>query len=174
MLCPICLNTAHRFGRDRNGNQRFQCLACRRTFTDPNRPPEDRRRLPADRAVYCLCMLLEGVSVRSTERLTRVHRDTILRTMVEAGERCQRFLDHAIQGAPVDDVQADEVWAFIGCKEKTRERQNYAEWFGDAYCFTALERDTKLILTWHLGKRRRPTPTCSRRSWLARRAAGSS
>ena len=91
--------------------------------------------------------------------------------MVEAGERCQRFLDHAIQGVPVDDVQADEVWAFIGCKEKTRERQNYAEWFGDAYCFTALERDTKLILTWHLGKRS-PADTDLFAEKLARETSG--
>jgi len=41
----------------------------------------------------------------------------------------------------------------VGCKEKTRERNNYAEYFGDAYCFTAIERDTKLMIAWHLGKR---------------------
>ena len=85
-----------------------------------------------------------------------------------------RFLGRVIQGIAVEDVQADEVWAYVGCKEKTRERQNYAEWFGDAYCFTAIERSTKLIITWHLGKRIPADTDCSRRSWPARRAGGSS
>jgi IS1 family transposase len=98
-------------------------------------------------------MLLEGVSVRSIERLTGVHRDTILSLMVTTGCHCQRFLEAEIRQAPVNDVQADEIWAFVGCKERVRERSNYAEWFGDAYCFTALERDTKLVISWHLGKR---------------------
>jgi IS1 family transposase len=103
--------------------------------------------------------------------LTRIHRDTILRTLVDAGERCQRFLDREVQRVPVDDVQADELWSFVGCKEKTRERQNYAELFGDAYCFTALERDTKMILAWHLGKRS-PADTMLFAEKLARATSG--
>jgi IS1 family transposase len=98
-------------------------------------------------------MILEGVSVRSTERLTGTHRDTILATMVAAGERCQHFLETAVRGVAVLDVQADEVWGFVGCKEKTRERRDYPDDMGDAYCFTALERASKFIITWHLGKR---------------------
>jgi len=152
MFCPTCGLPARRFGFNRNGSQRYRCADCG-TFTDEETRPPDGRVLSPDKAVYCLRMLLEGVSVRSTERLTSVHRDTILRALVDAGERCQRFLDREVWRVPVNDVQADEIWSFIGCKEKTRERHNYAEIFGDAYCFTALERDTKMILTWHLGKR---------------------
>ena len=171
MLCPVCSHPARRFGRDRNGNQRFQCLVCRRTFSDPSRPPEDRRRVPRDRAVLCVRMLLEGCSIRSTERLTQTHRDTIMGLLVDAGERCQRFLDREVQRVPVDDVQADEIWGFVGCKEKTRERRNYAELFGDAYCFTALERSTKMIIAWHLGKRS-PADTDLFAEKLARATSG--
>jgi IS1 family transposase len=53
----------------------------------------------------------------------------------------------------VEDVQADEIWGFVNCKERTRERRNFGQDRGDAYAFTAIERTTKLILTWHLGKR---------------------
>ena len=153
MLCPFCGQSARHFGRNRNGSQRYQCLACRLTFTDEDTRPEDRRCLSSDRAVFCLRLLLEGTSIRSVERLTGIHRDTIMAMLVETGERCQRFLERTIRDVPVADVQADEIWAFIGCKEKTRERNNYAEYFGDAYCFTAIERDTKLMIAWHLGKR---------------------
>jgi transposase-like protein/IS1 family transposase len=171
MFCPDCREPARRFGFNRNGSQRYRCNGCARTFTDEETRPPDRRQLSADRGVFCLRLLLEGTSIRSAERLTGVHRDTIIGAMVEAGERCQTFLDRALVGVPVEDVQADEVWAFVGCKEKTRERSNYAAWFGDAYCFTALERTTKLIITWHLGKRS-PADTELFAEKLARAMAG--
>jgi transposase-like protein/IS1 family transposase len=171
MFCALCHFPARRFGRNRNGSQRYRCNACARTFTDEETRPVDGRRLPFGRAVLSLRMLLEGMSVRSTERLTGIHRDTIIGAMVEAGEHCQRFLDREIQGVAAEDVQADEVWAFVGCKEKTRERSNYAEWFGDAYCFTALERSTKLIIVWHLGKRS-PADTDLFAEKLARATSG--
>lgn len=93
------------------------------------------------------------MSVRSTMRLTGVDKRTILRLLVKVGTACQRFLETEIHRIEVQDVQCDEIWGFIGCKEKTRLRNNYAEIFGDAYCFTAIERDTKLMVAWHLGKR---------------------
>jgi transposase-like protein len=109
MLCSLCQRPARRFGRNRNSSQRYRCAACHRTFTDEVTRPTDRRRVPLQRAVLCLRMLLEGNSVRSTERLTETHRDTVLRWMVEAGTDCQRFLETAVRGVVVDDVQADEI-----------------------------------------------------------------
>ncbi len=73
--------------------------------------------------------------------------------LVLVGERCERFMEHAIKDVPVEDVQADEIWGFVGCKRRTQKRLNKGEEFGDAYCFTAVERRTKLLLVWHLGKR---------------------
>jgi IS1 family transposase len=98
-------------------------------------------------------MLLEGTSIRSVERLTGVNRNTIMSLLVRIGERCHRLLEETVCGIAVEDVQADEIWAFIGCKEKTWMRNNYAEYFGDAYCSAAIERSTKVIISWHLGKR---------------------
>lgn len=153
MQCPTCQTEARKFGKNRNGSQRYQCLACRRTFTPAGDRPLGDMRLEPERAVMVLRMLLEGMSIRSVERLTGVNRNTVMSLLVLVGKRCQRFLDVTVNGLSVDDVQADEIWAFVGCKEKTRERSDYAEWYGDAYCFTALERSTKMIITWHLGKR---------------------
>src|SRR5437899_1143623 len=142
MLCPICQGETRRFGRNRNGSQRYRCDACERTFTDEATRPVDRRYLAQDKTVLCLRMLLEGNSVRSIERLTGVHRDTILNAMVEAGEKCQRLLETVVRRVPAQDVQADDIWGFVNCKEKTRQRKGYGETFGDAYCFTAIERHT--------------------------------
>ena len=157
MLCPICHNPARRFGKNRNGSQRWHCVTCNRTFTIGDE--RDRRRVPADRALLGLRLLLEGNSVRSTERITRTHRDTILRMVVDHGTRCAAFLSRKVRGVAVKSVECDEVWSFIGCKEKTRVRLNYPESVGDCYTWTALERFTKLLLAYHVGKR---TPESAR------------
>ncbi|MSQ94186.1 MAG: IS1 family transposase [Gemmataceae bacterium] len=103
-----------------------------------------------------LNMLLEGSSIRSLERVHHVGRNTIIAAMVAAGEKCQAFMEKKVQDVPVKDVQCDEIWGFVAMKEKTRLRLKREESVGDVWCFTAIERHTKLILTWHVGKR---TPT---------------
>jgi transposase-like protein/IS1 family transposase len=154
MFCPYCQGHTRKFGKNRNGSQRYRCDACKRTLTDAETRPVDRRRLAEDKAVIMLRMVLEGMSVRSTERLTQVHRDTILATMVDAGKRCKAFMEKFIQGVQVDDVQADEIWSFVGAKQKTCDRQGCDDSErGDSWCFVGMTRYTKLVLAWHLDKR---------------------
>jgi transposase-like protein/IS1 family transposase len=153
MLCSLCQSDCRRFGKNRNGSQRFRCGACAKTFTDEATRPHDNRCLPTDKLTLCLRLLLEGNSVRSVERITGVHRDTIIAAMIAAGEKCKRFLEKKIKKLNVDDVQCDEIWSFIHCKEKTRLRKRYAEDRGDCYTFTAIDRHTKLLIAWHVGKR---------------------
>jgi transposase-like protein/IS1 family transposase len=154
MFCPFCQGPTRRFGYNRNGSQRYRCDRCVRTFTDHQTRPVDGRFVPNETIILCLRMLLEGNSLRSTERLTGVRRETIIDRLVKAGRKCQRFLEMVVQDVPVQDIQADEIWGFVFCKEKTRERSGrIPDGCGDAYCFTALERTTKMIVAWHLGKR---------------------
>jgi len=96
---------------------------------------------------------LEGMSVRSAERITGVHRDTILSLLVLAGERCQRLMDEKIKNMVVRDVEVDEIWGFVGKKEGHIRPEDKDAKVGDAYCFIAMERNTKLVLTYELGKR---------------------
>jgi IS1 family transposase len=111
-------------------------------------------RIDIERAEMCLRMLLEGNSVRSTERLTGTHRDTILRLLVLIGERAKAFMADVVYKQFVADVEIDEIWGYVGCKEKTRVRHDYGEeTCGDFYCFTGMERTSKLMLAYHLGKR---------------------
>jgi IS1 family transposase len=110
-------------------------------------------RLPLDQAVSILQLLLEGMSVRSAERITGVHRDTILSLLVLAGERCQRLMDEKIKNMVVRDVEVDEIWGFVGKKEGHIRPEDKDAKVGDAYCFIAMERNTKLVLTYELGKR---------------------
>ncbi len=158
MTCHYCRTTCKRFGRHRNGLQRFRCNQCRKTFTEEHERPLDEMRLPVDKAVSVLKLLLEGMSIRSVERVTGVHRDTILRLLVLAGERCQALMLEKIVNLPVKDVQVDEIWGYVFKKEghKWDHEKNNDE-IGDSYCFVGIERTTKLILAWHLGKRDAPS-----------------
>jgi transposase-like protein/IS1 family transposase len=154
MTCHSCRIVCKRFGKHRNGLQRFRCNQCAKTFTEDHEQPLGDMRLPMDKAEMILKLLLEGMSVRSAERITGVHRDTILRLLVLAGERCQRFMDEKIKNLNVRDVEMDEIWGFVQKKEghKMPSEKNIAE-IGTAYCFVGMERNTKLILAHHLGKR---------------------
>lgn len=158
MTCHSCQSVCKRFGRHRNGLQRFRCRQCKRTFTEEHEKPLDEMRLSPDRAVAVLQLLLEGMSIRSVERVRSIHRDTILKLLVLAGERCQRLLRERIKGLKVEDVQCDEIWGYVGKKEAHKwPFEKDAAGLGDAYCFIAVERGTKLILTYHLGKRDMPS-----------------
>jgi transposase-like protein/IS1 family transposase len=154
VTCHNCNSLCKRFGKHRNGLQRFRCDQCAKTFTEEHTRPLDEMRLPLDKAVSILQLLLEGMSVRSIERVTEVHRDTILRLLVLAGERCQRLMDEKIKNVDARDVEVDEIWGYVFKKEghKWDHEQNNTE-IGDAYCFVAMERNTKLVLTHYLGKR---------------------
>jgi hypothetical protein len=74
-------------------------------------------RLPLDKAESVLKLLVEGMSVRSVERATGVHRDTILRLPVLAEERCERLMQRKIEAVNVRDVEVDEIWGFVQKKE---------------------------------------------------------
>jgi transposase-like protein/IS1 family transposase len=153
MLCPTCQQEARRFGRNRNGSQRFVCNQCHKTFTDPDSEAPDRRCVDPAQVTMALRMLLEGTSIRSAERLTGISRQTIIEAMLEAAHLCQRLMDKVLESVPVLDVEADEIWGFVGCKERSKERNGRGHEDGDTWCYVAIERNTKIILTWHVGKR---------------------
>src|SRR5437667_3913689 len=156
MRCPTCDQEARKFGKDRHGNQRGQCQACDKTFSDRPPNPLDEMRLPLDKALLCLQLLTEGNSIRSTVRISGVAKATVTALLVSVGQKCEAFLQDRLQEIEAVDVQADEIWGFVRMKEKTAGKKNLAtEKLGDAYCFIAIERHTKLILAWYLGKRDR-------------------
>lgn len=154
MPCPHCASERiQRFGRDRKQQQRFRCQDCRKTFIPPHPKPLGSMRVDQDKAVFALRLLLEGMSIRATERMTGLHRDTLCALVLHVGQRCCRFLDRTIRNVPVREVECDELWGFVGMKEKTRQRLGRGEEFGDLYCYVAMERNTKVVLCFRVGKR---------------------
>jgi IS1 family transposase/transposase-like protein len=140
-------------GKDHLGQQRLQCLLCGKKFIDRSARPLGDMRIDHAKAVMVLRLMLEGCSLRTINRLTSVPRNTIADLLLLIGERCQKFLKHRIREIQTGDVQVDELWAFIGCKEKYRQAMKRNEELGDSYTFLAIDRTSKLILTHQIGKR---------------------
>jgi IS1 family transposase len=109
--------------------------------------------LPHDTRRQILHMLIEGNSIRSTERLTGVHRDTILRLLVVAGNECGDMLYHRMRGLSLRHVEVDEIWTFVGIKQAHIPADGRDEFIGDQYIFVAIDQDTKLVPTFTIGKR---------------------
>ncbi len=109
-------------------------------------------RTSTDAAARALHCLLEGCSIRSTERLTGLNRNTIMRVLLVAGERSARLMDVRMRGLHTRYLQVDEIWTFVQKKKRNRRSDDSPE-VGDAWVFVALDEETKLIPTFFVGKR---------------------
>lgn len=108
--------------------------------------------LSFDQQVRAIGALTEGCSIRSVERLTNIHRDTIMRLGVRIGEGCKRLHDGMMRDLQVSTIELDEQWAFIGKKQKNVTDYDSPE-LGDCYFFTAIAANQKTILSYAVGKR---------------------
>lgn len=154
MNCQNCNGETKKFGKDRKGNQRFRCLSCGKTAIQPYDKPLDEMRLPIEKAVMVLRLLVEGNSIRSTERITGVEKKTIISLLLKVGDKCERLFETHMRNLKVADVQADEIWGFVQMKDKTRKSLGKdEEGLGDAYTWIGMESNSKLVFAWHLGKR---------------------
>jgi len=151
MTCHNCRTECRKFGKRQN-RQRYQCSQCRKVFTDARDNTLDGMYLPIEKAETVLALMLEGNSVSSVERVTGIHKATILKLLVMAGEKCERIMADKVRNIEVRDVELDEVWSWIGCKQK-RVRPEDDQNRGDCYVFVGIERHSKLVLNITMGKR---------------------
>ena len=97
-------------------------------------------------------------SLRSTERITGLDINTLMKILVKAGEKCEKLMGRTLVNIPVKDVQVDEIWGYVGKKEAHKlPMESDDDSIGDAYCFMAIERNTKLVLNFALGRRTQET-----------------
>jgi IS1 family transposase len=96
--------------------------------------------------------LIEGTSIRSSERITGLHRDTIIRLLVLAGKRCIALMESKMRNLQCKRVQSDEIWTFCQKKQRHVKADDSPE-VGDAWVFAAIDAETKLIPAYVVGKR---------------------
>jgi transposase-like protein/IS1 family transposase len=142
----------HKHGKNKCGNQRYKCATCGATFVEAGGPLGDMR-VSMKQATMALSLMLEGMSVRSVQRLTGLCRQTLADLILLVGANCQRLLDAKVRNVEVKDCELDELWSFCGMKERTRAARGKSPVeFGDSWTFYAIS-ENKLILAHHVGQR---------------------
>jgi IS1 family transposase len=109
-------------------------------------------RLSTAERAKVVSVLVEGNSLRATARITGVARMTIEKLLRDLGAACARFHDSAVRNLKSKRVECDEIWSFVGSKEKNVPESKIGEW-GDIWTWTALDADSKLMVSWLVGGR---------------------
>jgi transposase-like protein/IS1 family transposase len=156
LACEACNVDCQRFGKHRNGLRRFRCPNCKRTYTEAHERTLGTMYVPADRAALAVQLLIEGNSIRSTERITKLDRNTIMRVLILAGERCQSLMDERMRNLTFKYLQCDEIWTYVGKKARQVRKGDSPE-VGDQWIFVCLDEETKLVPYFEIGKRTKET-----------------
>lgn len=111
-------------------------------------------RLNADERAQILAALVEGNSIRSVCRMLGREKRTVTRLLVEVGTACYRYQDRVLRNLTCKRLECDEIWSFIGCKQKNVTKQMVEQRVvGDAWVWVAIDAETKLVPCWLVGQR---------------------
>src|SRR5215213_2114951 len=108
--------------------------------------------LKREKQIAVIAALAEGMAIRQIERMTEIHRDTIMRLGVRVGQGCARIMDEKMRGLECRNIQVDELWGFIQKKKKNLKPEDDST-RGDVWTFCAIDADTKLVPSYKVGKR---------------------
>jgi len=108
--------------------------------------------LSRDQQIQVIACLTEGTSIRATERMTGIHRDTIMRLAAKVGRGCAELHDRVMVGLRVGRLECDELWSFVGKKQKHLRRGDGPE-KGDQWVFVGLASTSRAIVSYRIGKR---------------------
>jgi IS1 family transposase len=106
-------------------------------------------KLPMEKRAAIVRALVEGTSVRGAARMTGTSKDTVLKLLVELGDFCSIYQDYRLRDLNTTRAEIDEIWAFVGAKQRNATRQGD----GDVWTFTAIDADSKLMISWLVGQR---------------------
>jgi IS1 family transposase len=117
--------------------------------------------LKTEKKAQVVSLLCEGNSIRGIERMTGVNRNTIMSLGLRMGDGCQKIMDEKLRNLPCKQIQVDEVWGFIGMKQKTVHRLKPLDnEVGDIWTWVALDSETKLVPTFAVGDRSQYMANC--------------
>jgi IS1 family transposase len=110
-------------------------------------------KLSVEKQAMGVSALVEGASIRSVERITGIHRDTIMRLMVRTGQNCQELMDASMRNLKCENLQVDEIWCYVGKKQRHLKITDDLNEVGDQWVWVALDAESKLIPSFLVGKR---------------------
>ena len=108
--------------------------------------------LNTDKQIAVIAALAEGSSIRSIERITGVHRDTIMRLGVKVGKGCTSLMDAKMRDLSCNRLEMDEIWGFVGKKERNVKLEDDPK-LGSVWTFCAIDAETKLVPAFKVGER---------------------
>lgn len=114
--------------------------------------------LSTDKKIAIIGALTEGSSIRSIERITGVHRDTIMRLGVKVGQGCTALMDAKMRDLSCNRLEVDEIWGFVGKKQRN-VKQGDGQEVGSVWTWCAIDADTKLVPAFKIGERNKDTAT---------------
>jgi len=147
-----CENTKKN-GKNASGNARLKCKDCGRSWVVDRVKPIGESRISVDKAILCLNLVLEGMSIRAASRVTGVHKNTIGDLILRVGSNCDRLHQTLVQDVPVADIQADEIWSFVGAKNRTCKLRGLSPEMGDSWTWIGIESGTKMVMAYHVAGR---------------------
>jgi IS1 family transposase len=115
-------------------------------------------RLSPEKRKAVVASLVEGNSIRATCRMTGVAKNTVTKLLLDMGTVCSIHMDRLMRDLPCERIQCDEIWAFVYSKQKNTPPEKRGE-AGDVWTWVALDPDTKLVPTFHIGPRDSGTAT---------------
>lgn len=112
--------------------------------------------LKKEKQIAVISALAEGMAIRQIERMTDIHRDTIMRLGVKAGKHCTNVMSEKMRNLDCQEIQVDEIWGFVGKKQRNvTPDDDYSK--GDVWTFCAIDSDSKVVPCFKVGKRDMPT-----------------
>lgn len=108
--------------------------------------------LTSEKQAVAIGALCEGNSIRGVERMTGIHRDTVMRLGVRVGEACRNLMDETMRELPCQKIEVDEIWGFVGKKDRNLTETDSAE-LGSVWTWVAIDPDSKAVPTFRVGKR---------------------
>jgi IS1 family transposase len=110
-------------------------------------------KLDSKKQAQVVAALVEGNSIRATVRMTGVAKNTIAKLLIELGAACSKYQDEKLRNLQCKTVQVDEIWSFIGAKQKNVRVYEDMPWRGDCWTWVAIDADSKLIVSFLVGNR---------------------
>lgn len=109
--------------------------------------------LTQDERIRVVAALVEGNSLRSTSHMTSIARNTIAKLLVDLGVACMKYHDEHVRNVRVRRLQCDEIWAFVGAKQKNASAEKKEIGWGDVWTWVGMDADTKLVVSYLVGGR---------------------
>ena len=110
-------------------------------------------KLPLQKRVQIINLLVEGMSLRATSRIADVSINTVTKLLVDTGNACQEFHDSIVHHIKAQRIQCDEIWSFVYSKDKNTPTSKKGTGVGDVWTWVGIDADSKLVVSWYVGNR---------------------